>query len=327
MKKIKYDPNNLGSFEKEWLIHKKCKEWWYATGVLFDKNKNMYSYQYTMLSLNFKIITLYVGMIALTDYKNNKHYYKQNTSISKKSIIVNEKEATYKNVCNCKKEDKGINIRLCHKDFDLDLFLDYGKGAVYHCDNGKLQMGIKGEKETTFYYSYPNMKTSGILKINGKTLNLTGKSWFDKQGGTYSISNTKTHWEWFSLRFFDDEEMMLFTFPQDHYVDGTYIKKDGTHKRLDHYIMNATKVITFNDALWSSKWELKLFDNEIKNKDKFYKIEPIQEGHINFAYFEELCYIKNENDEIVGYCFSELLPGVRNKNMDKLSNLFKNVEF
>jgi len=34
-KKIDYNPNELGSFDKEWHIHKNCKEWWYATGILF----------------------------------------------------------------------------------------------------------------------------------------------------------------------------------------------------------------------------------------------------------------------------------------------------
>lgn len=325
MKKIKYDITNLQDFDTEWLIHKGCKEWWYATGILYDEENNMYSFQYTLLHLNFKIITLKVAMIALTDYKNNRHYYLQVPTLCNRKIIVNEKEASFKNVCECKKDNDGIIINLKHKDFKLDVKASYDKGAFWHCDNGKLKMGIDGKKETTLYYSYTNMPTIATLLLDGKEIKLKGKTWFDKQGGTYSIENTKTHWEWFSLRFFDDEEMMLFTFPQDNYLDGTYIRKDGTSKRFNNYKMNAYNVIEFDGLNWSSGWDLNIYDNSI-NKDNHYKIEPIQEGHINFAYFEELCYIKNDKDEIVGYAFAELLPGIRNSKMGKMSNLLKRVE-
>lgn len=325
MKKIKYDISNLQDFDREWLIHKGCKEWWYATGILYDEENNMYSFQYTLLHLNFKVITLKVAMIALTDYKNNRHYYLQEPTLGKRKIIVNEKEASFKNVCECKKDDDGIKINLKHKDFKLDVKANYGKGAIWHCDSGKLKMGIDGKKETTLYYSYTNMPTVATLQLNGKEIKLTGKTWFDKQGGPYSIQNTKTHWEWFSLRFFDGEEMMLFTFPQDNYLDGTYIRKDGSGKRLNNYKTNAYNVIEFDGLNWSSGWDLEIYDNDV-DKDRHYKIEPLQEGHINFAYFEELCYIKNDKDEIVGYAFAELLPGIRNSNMGKMSKLLKRVE-
>ena len=322
MKKISYDPNNLSDFNREWLTHKKCREWWYATGILFDQEQNMYSYQYTMLSLCFGPATLRSGMIALTDYKNKRHYYLQDPSFLPGKAVINQKEASYKGVCTCVKKEKEIEIHLQHSAFDLQLHADYGKGAFWHCDNGKLQMGIPGEQETTLYYSYTNMPTTAILTLNGKKIPLTGKTWFDRQGGTYNITNYQTHWEWFSLRFFDDEEMMLFTFPQDDYYDGTYITKNGQRSRLNDYKLTCTNTTVFNDLTWGSGWRL-----ETSHKEKEYTIEPIQEGHINFAYFEELCYIKNQAGEIVGYAFAELLPGVRN-DLKSLAhaNLFKRVE-
>jgi hypothetical protein len=102
-------------------------------------------------------------------------------------------------------------------------------------DNGVLRMGVDAPEETTVYYSYTNMPTTGTMILNGEKKTVTGKSWFDKQGGTYHLLNRKTHWEWFSVRFFDYEEMMLFTFPQSNYQDGTYIAKDGTASRLIDY--------------------------------------------------------------------------------------------
>jgi len=55
---------------------------------------------------------------------------------------------------------------------------------------------------------------------------------------------------------------------------------------------------------------------------------------MNFAYFGELCSIKNRSGEVVGYAFAELLPGVLNQNRltkgssdISMKNLFTRVEF
>ena len=132
MKKISYDPDNHGSFEHEWQLHKGCKEWWYATGILFDEHKNMYSYQYTLLHINLGIITAKVAMIALTDYKNGRHYYLQTPVNKKTPLCITEKEATIENVASAKKLSDAMKITLKHKDFSLDLTANYGKGAVWH---------------------------------------------------------------------------------------------------------------------------------------------------------------------------------------------------
>lgn len=322
MKMIKYDLNNL-DFDKDWNLHKKCREWWYATGILFDDDNNMYSYQYTLLSLRFGPLHLFNGMIAFTDYKNNKHYYLQDPTLNKKKLIINDNEATYINVARAIKQDDGFVIELNHKDFNLNLKTEYNKGAFWHCDNGKLQMGLEKEDETTLYYSYTNMPTVGSVIINGQEISLKGKTWFDRQGGTYTLTNPETQWEWFSLRFFDDEEIMLFTFNDVKYNDGTYINNRSQSSRLNDYKIKRTSQTVFNNMKWSNGWEI-----NVGVKDDFYKIEPIQEGHINFLYFEELCHIKDKNDKIVGYAFAELLPAILNDIKSIQSKtLFKRIEF
>lgn len=75
----------------------------------------------------------------------------------------------------------------------------------------------------------------------------------------------------------------------------------------------------------------------MKEKEQFYTLEPVQEGHMNFVYFEELCSIKNKQGEIAGYAFAELLSGILNKKLIgkgahgqkgiSINNLFKRVEF
>jgi predicted secreted hydrolase len=173
-------------------------------------------------------------------------------------------------------------------------------------------MGIPGDKEKTYYYSFTNLKAVASLALNGETFSsLHGKAWFDRQGGTYTITDPRTCWEWLSLRFFDNTEAMIFAFPQDNYYDGTFIAQDGTWERMNSYKLEAKDVITYEGKKFSNGWSLQM-------KGKTYSIEPKASGMFNVFFFELLADIKDENGKAVGCCFVELLPGVRNKlnNLD-----------
>lgn len=331
MKKIKYDPDHHGSFDEEWGIHKGCREWWYSTSILTDEDGNLYTCQFTLLHLSLGLVTPKVAMVALTDYRNHRHYYLQTMPNRKETVCISDTEASVSNVASARKEPDAMKIGLHHKSFDLSLSCEYGKGSVWHCDHGKLQMGVNDPKATTLYYSWTNMPTTGLLQLEGKTIRLKGSTWFDKQGGTYNMADMRSHWEWFSLRFFDNEEAMLFTFPQnpEPEYDGTFIAADGSYHRLTDYRIEAVSTCTYKGLEWSSGWKL-----TIPEKEQNYTIEPLQEGHMNFAYFEELCAIKNDTGKLVGYAFAELLPGVLNQDKLKLGgktdlsmkNLFTRVE-
>lgn len=214
-------------------------------------------------------------------------------------------------------------------DFLLDLNLNYGKGAFWHGDDGVLVMGEPDDPvQRTVYYSYPNMPTTGEIVLhnaNGEktTLQVIGKSWFDRQWGPYRLIEPATHWEWFSLRFFDDEEVMLFAFPQHPYRDGTYIDKKGNRKLVRNYSYSPKELIEVNGFVFSKGWNLEMPGI----KEEHYEIRPILDGQMNLAYFELLAEIINPSGERVGYCFVELLPGVRNpdKKID-FRNLLKRIE-
>lgn len=119
--------------------------------------------------------------------------------------------------------------------------MDLGKGAFWHCDNGVLVMGIAEDPvQRTVYYSYTNMPTSGSMIFTysdgqRQELAVTGKSRFGRQWGPFRLFDTASFWEWFSIRFFEDEEVMLFAFPQHPYYDGTFIDKDEKTRRVNDY--------------------------------------------------------------------------------------------
>jgi len=300
------------SFEEEFLTHKKCSEWWYCTGYL-EENERLFTYQFTLANVKIIGIRFMILICAVTDINNHKHYNIQKPIFFKKGVITNSKELVVYDIIRVKlNENKftkqgNMDIYMKCPDFTINVNLEAVKPPVWQCDDGVLQMGIlNNDKERTYYYSYTNMKTKGTLILKNETFNnLRGKTWFDRQGGTYSLTEPACCWEWFSLRFFDEHEIMLFAFPQDNYYDGTYIEKDGEYRRLNDYEIKAMEVIDYEGKKFSNKWDLKI-------KDKQYKIIPKVEGMFNVFFFELLASIIDEEGREVGYAFVELLPGVRN---------------
>ena len=327
---IPYRETDHGDFNAEWLPHRKVSGWWYVTGYLNDSahQGNLYSYQYTMLRARIYGITLTVLQLAFTDFQTGKHYFKQRFSFHQRKFFTEENCIQFPPFAHLQRGAENISLNVNTDDFSLNLNLNYGKGAFWHGDDGVLIMGKPDNLiQRTVYYSYTNMPTTGKVVLQNsaggkRTLEVTGKSWFDRQWGPYQLVDPDTHWEWFSLRFFDDEEVMLFAFPQHPYYDGTYIDKAGNRQLVRNYNYTITELVEVDGFVFSKGWDLVLPGI----KEERYKIHPIMDGQMNLAYYELLAEIINPSDKRVGYCFVELLPGVRNpgKNIG-FKNLLKQV--
>lgn len=298
---------NPTSFESEWLYHNNGSEWWYFSGHGYNENRELYSFEFTLAKPHVWHIKPFVIILSLTNLKTKKRYYYQKTIFNKNKVIVNKNYVGLKDIAFIEKFNEGYNVFFKTKNFGIDLFLKPNKPAVWNCDNGILKMGETNQ--TTYYYSFTNLQIKGTVTENNELVNVNGKGWIDKQGGMFKILDGRTHWESFSLRFFDEEEIMLLSFPQKDNKDGTYIDKFGNHTRLDNFAIIPTKFKKVGKMKFSSEWEIKL----PKFKEQKYTIIPLDEGQMNMAYFEHLASIQNEKGEEVGLCFVKLLPGARNK--------------
>jgi len=328
---IPYRQENHGDFDAEWPVQRKVSGWWYITGYFSEPGKpeQLYSYQFTVIRARLYGVAPFILQLAVTDIQNGKHYFRQQVKLWDPDIYVNRDTVNYKSLARLERQEKRMLLRAKTDQFDFELELEKGKGAFWHGTDGVLVMGDpKKTVERTVYYSYPNMPTSGKLRLHTpegglRTLLVTGKSWFDRQWGPYHLVEAHTHWEWFSLRFFDDEEVMLFAFPQCPYYDGTYISSDRQRRNVRDYSYTVKKYVDVNGMKFSTGWDLVMPGV----KEEKYEIRPLIDGQLNLAYFELLAEIINPRGERVGYCVVELLPGARNQKYSQAlgANLFKKV--
>jgi len=295
--------------EEELLCHKNGSEWWYCTGFINDESGKLFSFQFTLARVRIYFVQFHILMTALTDFENNKHHYAQQPIFFGRNVTITPEKVGLHDIAEIKFSTGELKLTMSGDDYSLSLEMNPVKSPVWHCDDGVLKMGVDDPKETTYYWSYTNLGTSGKLVLKNREYKVSGKAWFDKQGGTYTLTSRWTNWEWFSMRFFDSEEVMLFSFPQDNYQDGTYIEKSGNFRRLNDYKITPTGFTEVGGNKFSCGWNV-----EMKGiKDDEYTIIPKIDGQLNLFYFELLADIKDKTDKNVGYCVVELLPGVYNE--------------
>ncbi len=297
------------SLEDEFLCHKNGSEWWYCTGFITNEAGKLFSFQFTLARVRIYKMQFHILMTALTDFETKEHNYAQQPIFFGRNVTIKSEKVGLNGAAEMKFNDRELKLNMAGNDYSLSLEMNAVKPPVWHCDNGVLRMGIDDPKEKTYYWSYTNLATSGTLILDSKEHKVSGKAWFDKQGGTYTLTSRWTNWEWFSLRFFDGEEIMLFSFPQDNYQDGTYIQKSGDYQRLNNYDITPLGFTEAGGKKFSCGWNL-----EMKGiKDQQYSIIPKMDGQLNLFYYELLADIEDKNGEKVGFCVVELLPGVYNE--------------
>lgn len=132
--------------------------------------------------------------------KTEKHYYGQQIALFNKGVTNNLNETIFSDTASIKysSNDKSslgnMDLLMKAEDYQLKLQMTSTKEPVWHCEDGKLQMGILDDlKQVTYYFSFTNLLIEGILNLDGKTHKVKGKGWFDKQGGPYQLTNPKTN--------------------------------------------------------------------------------------------------------------------------------------
>ena len=328
---IPYKEKTHGTFDDEWLRHRGVNDWWYVTGYLRDAGRpeNLYSYQFTLINPRHFRKAVYVLHLAFTDIQTGKHFFQRNVRLTGKKTTVDQETIAVLPLCRLKKNSGDMILTARTGELALDLVLNLGKGAFWHGDRGVMVMGLPDDPvQRTVYYSYTNMPTSGHIRFTDNTgqpkeLTVTGKSWFDRQWGPFHLFNTASYWEWFSIRFFDDDEVMLFAFPQHPYHDGTFIEKDGKNRRLFNYQYSYHRLKQNGKTVFSHGWDINLPGI----KDENYRILPMNEEQYNGGYYEIMARVIKTDGTEVGYCFVELLPGVRQdgKKLNSINLIFSQL--
>jgi predicted secreted hydrolase len=88
------------------------------------------------------------------------------------------------------------------------------------------------------YYSYPRLATTGTVEVTGKTHEVTGELWYDRQWNCGGVNKKDVAWDWLSIQLDEPrEELMLYTVHQtktgQHIGGGTHNSPQGENRHLN----------------------------------------------------------------------------------------------
>lgn len=114
-------------------------------------------------------------------------------------------------------------------DFSYSLSLKTSRVPVLQGDQGYSRKSERGQ--ASYYYSQPFFEVAGTLTLEGRTIEVTGQAWMDREWSSQPLASDQKGWDWFSLHLPGGEKLMLFQLRDDQggrFRSGSWIGADGS---------------------------------------------------------------------------------------------------
>ncbi len=307
-------------------VHKRNSlEWWYFASHMNDSTGKEYGVMLTLFKRNFFINkTGYMVNCIITNnkdtiaqkwvkfYTNKKSFFNSNADI----IKINNRQI---NFAISKLKEDSFNVNLISKDNKLPSISfthSIKKPIVKQTPTGYMQYGNTGNAG---YISYTNTITDGNIILGNKKINLTGKTWIDKQWNCMSIVKPATSWIWTGIQFDNREECMVFNFYnnklKENNIQVTYI---DSMRKANYFIINKenwletslTKSSTNKTYPTTITFKIVELNKTITITSPSYdhEIDTKFLGKSKMTYWESKCkaVMLSNNDTIKGAAFLEI---------------------
>jgi predicted secreted hydrolase len=171
-------------------------EWWYTVGHVSSRGHE-YGYEVQLTKGG-------MTQVAITDVTADKYYSQVSSfkagqfSVSATDLDIRMPNATLNGPMNA------MHLTASLPEGSLDLRLSAAGPVMYNGGTGLIPF-LGG---SSYYYSLPDLQTSGNLTLNGTTSQVTGTSWLDRQWGTWNWSQVG-RWTWMAVQLDNGEAINL----------------------------------------------------------------------------------------------------------------------
>jgi len=216
-------------------------EWWYVTANLKGEDGNSYGVQWTLFRsalapeerAGFADPQVWIGHAALT---TQSHQFVAERlgrgGVGQAGVDASPFKAwiddwRLESIGSDEQELNALAISAASVDFSYDLALSADGPLILQGDSGFSVKSATGQ--ASYYYSQPFYRVSGTIKVAGKPVNVTGKTWFDREWSSQPLASNQTGWDWFSLHLASGEKLMAFRLRDDqgNFISANWISADG----------------------------------------------------------------------------------------------------
>ena len=305
-------------------------EWWYFTGNLSSRAGRKFGYQLTFFRTalaqgnsksksRWRSNQIYMAHFALTDVRSRRFHAVQRFSRGALGLAGAESSRYHVWLYDWSASAQNgtvppIRLQARQQDFSIDLLLEKGKPLQLQGQQGFSRKGPT-PGNASYYYSYTRLPTTGSIRIEENSFQVTGNSWMDREWSSSALESRQTGWDWFALQFDDGSELMFYRFRRndarpDENSSGALFLADGTQIPLRHadvtidvqrYWLSPHSQVTY-----PSRWHL-----SIPSQGLELNIAPLlddQELNLRYRYWEGAVSVsgRHRRKKISGQGYVEL---------------------
>ena len=188
---------------------------------------------------------------------------------------------------------------------------------VLNGDAGFSQKSAQGQ--ASYYYSQPNISVKGTVKIEDKTVPLSGNAWLDREWSSQALAQNQKGWDWFSLHLDDGNKLMVYQLRHDtgdNWISGSWISAEGEVTPLGkgdiELNSSSESQITSNNnrsITLPLDWTISVSTSKLPALTRSLSIKPLYNEQwlsTSFPYWEGVVLVSDDKGQSVGKGYMEL---------------------
>ncbi|GGM17911.1 iron ABC transporter permease [Pseudomonas asuensis] len=213
-------------------------EWWYVTANLKDADGHDYGVQWTLFRSAMRPAAdirgwengnLWLGHAGLTTH--TQQFYAQRQArggVGQAGVTVAPFTAWIDNWSMQGEPTSNVTVQAQGENFSYQLSLTSDRPLVLQGNEGLSRKSARGQ--ASYYYSQPFFQAQGRVNVNGKSVEVSGTAWLDREWSSQPLAADQHGWDWFSLHLQDGQQLMVFRLRQadgHNYLSGNWIQANG----------------------------------------------------------------------------------------------------
>lgn len=234
-------------------------EWWYLTGQLHAKSGQDFGFELTFFRLalaagtapigpdtsRWRTRQIYAAHFALTDIGARRFKFAQRYARDALGLAGAQAAPFRVWLDDWSLADAGTpagsrlpSWTLTAVDQDASIAL-HARALTPPVLNGDRGLSVKADERgaASYYYSIPRMALDGRLVRDGRSFEVSGLAWLDREWGSGGLGSEEQGWDWFGLDLGDGSALMFYALRdrdgrRDAHSAGTWIGADGSTRSL-----------------------------------------------------------------------------------------------
>ena len=237
------------------------QEWWYVTGNLDATDGERFGFELTFFRVAlvpprtvesaalpatttassasaWRAREIYVAHFAVTDVARQR--FRSEQKLSRAALGLAGAQAVPLHVWlddwALKGSGSSWELHATQPGYSIDLTLEPQSAPVL---NGEAGLSRKSDQaaDATYYYSMPRLDVRGRLLCDGRSIEVRGLAWLDREWGSGGLGPSEVGWDWFGLQLSDGSALMFYALRdrdgrRDAHSAGTWVAADGNVRTL-----------------------------------------------------------------------------------------------